>query len=258
MRMFAAPFGATPQAQVLVGIDFVGRDLPLDTGGAVEIAYLAVDAGGVEHGWRTDRLNLNLNPGMRTRAEQSGVRVLRLMQLPPGRYRLHVAAYDPVRKLSGSLLYDLEVADLGKTDFAMSGVALMSKSGAAAVTAHVDEAIKTMLPGTPTAARSFAQDDELAVFAEVYDDGARPWHQVEVVTTIRSAGGDVVFERIDDHESGEFKGTRGALRHTTRIPLETFEPGNYVLSVKAKSSVDADPEVVRQVPVTVTAVEPRR
>jgi len=258
MRVFAAPFGAMPHAQVLVGIDFVGRDLPLDTGGAVEIAYLAVDAGGVEHGWRTDRLNLNLNPGMRTRAEQSGVRVLRLMQLPPGRYRLHVAAYDPVRKLSGSLLYDLEVADLGKTDFAMSGVALMSKSGAAAVTAHVDEAIKTMLPGTPTAARSFAQDDELAVFAEVYDDGARPWHQVEVVTTIRSAGGDVVFERIDDHESGEFKGTRGALRHTTRIPLETFEPGNYVLSVKAKSSVDADPEVVRQVPFTVTAVEPRR
>jgi VWFA-related protein len=258
MRMFAAPFGATPQAQVLVGIDFVGPDLPLDTGGAVEIAYLAVDAKGIEHGWRTDRLNLNLNAGMRTRVEQSGVRVLRLMQLPPGRYRLHVAAHDSARKLSGSLLYDLDVPDLGKTDFAMSGVALMSKSGAATVTAHVDEEIKAMLPGTPTAARSFPQDDELAVFAEVYDNGARPWHQVEVVTTVRSAEGEVVFERTDDHESNEFKGTRGALRHTTRIPFKTFEPGSYVLSVEAKSSLDADRTIVRQVPFTVTAVEPGR
>jgi VWFA-related protein len=258
MRVFAAPFGTTPQAQVLVGIDFVGRDLPLDTGGAVEIAFLAVDAKGIEHGWRTDRLNLNLEAGMRTRAEQSGVRVLRLMQLPPGRYRLHVAAYDPVRRLSGSVISDLEVPDLAKTDFAMSGVALMSKFGAATVTAHVDEEIKTMLPTAPTAARSFSQDDELAVFAEVYDDGSRPWHQVEVVTTIRSAGGAVVFESIDDHESNEYKGTRGALRHTTRIPFKTFEPGSYVLSLEAKSSLDADHNVVRQVPFTVTAVDQAR
>jgi len=192
---------------------------------------------------------------MRTRAERSGVRVLRLMQLPPGRYRLQVAAHDPARKLSGSLLFDLDVPDLGKADFAMSGVALMSKSGAATVTAHVDDAIKTLLPGTPTAARSFPQDDELAVFAEVYDDGARPWHQVEVVTTVRSAEGAVVFERIDDHESGEFKGTRGALRHTSRIPLNTFKPGSYVLSVEAKSSLDADPKIVRQVPFMVTALD---
>jgi hypothetical protein len=140
----------------------------------------------------------------------------------------------------------------------MSGVALMSKSGATTVTAHVDEEIKAMLPGTPTAARSFPQDDELAVFAEVYDDGARPWHQVEVVTTVRSADGDVVFERTDDHESNELKGTRGALRHTTRIPFKTFEPGSYVLSVEAKSSLDADPTIVRQVPFTVTAVEAGR
>ena len=255
MRVFAAPFRATPQAQVLVAIELLGRDLPLAPGSVLEISYLAVDAKGVEHGWRTDRLTLNLDASLRQRAEQSGVRVLKEMRLPPGRYQLRVAAHDPARNLSGSVIHDLVVPDLETTSFAVSGVALMSKFGAATVTAHVDEGIRNLLPTAPIAARSFPQDDEIAVFAEVYDDGSRAWHQVEVVTTIRSAGGDVVFEEIDDHESGELQGTRGTLRYTTRIPLETLEPGDYVLSVEAKSSVDADPKIVRQVPFTVTAVK---
>ena len=84
---------------------------------------------------------------MRTRAKESGVRVLKLMPLPPGRYRLHAAAHDPVRKLSGSVIQDLEVPDLEKAEFAVIGVALLSKSGAATVTVHADEAIRTLLPG---------------------------------------------------------------------------------------------------------------
>jgi VWFA-related protein len=258
MRVFAAPFRTAPQAQVLLGIDFVGRDLPLETGGAVEISYLAVDAKGVEHGWRTDRMNLNFEAGMRTRAEESGVRVLKLMQLPPGRYRLHVAAHDPVRKLSGSVIHDLDVPDLEKTEFAVSGVAVMSKSGAATITVRADDEIRTLLPGTPTAARSFSQDDDIVVFAEVYDDGARPLHRVEIETTIRSAGGDVVFERVEDRESSELQGARGTFRHTTRIPVNTLEPGAYVLSLEARSSLDADLKVARNIPFTVTAVERAR
>ena len=153
--------------------------LPLDAGGPVEISYLAVDAKGDEHGLRTDRLTMNFEAAMRTRAEQSGVRVLERMDLPPGRYRLHVAAHDPVSNRSGSLIHDLEVTEFGKTNFAVSGVSLISKSGAAMVTAHADEQIRSMLPGPPSATRTFPQGDEITVFAEVYDDGAAPPASVE-------------------------------------------------------------------------------
>jgi VWFA-related protein len=255
MRVFAAPFRATPQAQVLVAIELLGRDLPLAPGSVVEISYLAVDAKGVEHGWRTDRLTLNLEASLRQRAEQSGVRVLKEMHLPPGRYQLRVAAHDPARNLSGSVIHDLVVPDLETTSFAVSGVALMSKFGAATVTAHVDEGIRNLLPTAPIAARSFPQDDEIAVFAEVYDDGSRAPHSVEVATTIRSAGGDIVFEETEDRESSELQGARGTFRYTTQIPLETLEPGAYVLSIEASSSLDADPKIVRQVPFRVTAVK---
>ena len=85
-----------------------------------------------------------------------------------------------------------------------------------------------------------------------------PPHQVEVVTTVRSADGDVVFESAEEHESSELQGARGAYRHTTRIPLESFEPGNYSLSLEARTSRDANLEVARHVPFTVTAAEPAR
>ena len=258
MRVVATPFRAAAQASVVVGIELVGGDLPLDAAGPVEISYLAVDAKGDEHGLRTDRLTMKFEAAMRTRAEQSGVRVLKGMDLPPGRYRLHVAAHDLVRNRSGSLIHDLEVPEFGKTNFAVSGVALISKSGAAMITAHADEQIRSMLPGPPSATRTFRRDDEISVFAEVYDDGAAPPHQVEVVTTVRSADGDVVFESAEDHESSELQGARSAYRHTTRIPLDTFEPGNYSLSLEARTSLDANLEVARHVPFTVTAVEPAR
>jgi VWFA-related protein len=258
MRVFATPYRAAAQTSVVVGIELVGRDLPLDTGGTVEVSYLAVDSRGDEHGRRTDRLNLNLEAELRARAEQSGVRVLKRMDLPPGRYRLHVAAHDPVRNLSGSLIQDLEVPDPEKANFAVSGVFLMSRAGATMVTAHADEQIKTLLPAPPVGIRSFPQDDEVAVFAELYDDASLPPHRVEIVTTVRSEDGTVVFERAEERESSELQGTGGAYRLTTRIPLENLDPGSYVLTLEASSSLDADLEVSRRVPFTVTAVEPAR
>ena len=71
MRVFAAPFRAAPKASVLVGIELVGRDLPLETNGTVEISHVAIDTSGKEHGWRTDRLRLNLQPATRNRVERS-------------------------------------------------------------------------------------------------------------------------------------------------------------------------------------------
>jgi hypothetical protein len=181
------------------------------------------------------------------------------MDLPPGRYRLHVAAHDPVRNRSGSLIHDLEVPEFGKMPLAVSGVAVMSRSGAATVTAHADEQIRTMLPGTPAAARTFSQDDEIAVFAEVYDDATNAPHRVEIVTTVRSADGMVVFERAEERESSELQGNEGAYRVTTRIPLETLDPGAYVLILEATSTLDTSPAAAaRHVPFTVVAVEPAR
>jgi VWFA-related protein len=260
MRVFAAPFRAdASRASVVIGIELVGRDLPLESNGTVEISYVAVDSKGAEHESRTDRLSLSAEPATRTRVEQSGVRVLKRIDLPPGRYRLHVAAHETVRDRSGSLIYDLEVPDLEEPSVALSGVILLSRSGAAMMTAHVDERIKDMLPGPPTALRTFLQDDELAAFAEVYDEGGTRPQPVDIVTIVRSDAGAVVFEKAEESPSSDAQGVPGAARRqTVRIPLANLEPGHYILSVEARSKLNGDLAAARHVPFTVMPVETAR
>jgi VWFA-related protein len=260
MRVFAAPFQGAADASVLVGIELVGRDLPLDSG-TVEISYVADKqaATNKEYGWRTDRITLNLQPNTRTRVERSGVSVLKRMNLPPGRYRLHVAAHDPIRNASGSVIKDLEVPDFQKARLALSGVLLTSRSGADMLVAHTDEQVQSLLPAPPRATRTFAQEDEITVFAEVYIDGRRRPPQVDIVTTVRSAAGAVVFEETAERASSELQATQGGVyRHVARVPLAAFEPGPYVLSFEARSRLNPRLTAERRVPFTVTATEPTR
>ena len=257
MRVFAAPFRGVADASVLVGIELVGRDLPLDSG-TVEISYVADKqaATNKEYGWRTDRLRLNLQPNTRTRVEQSGVSVLKRMNLPPGRYRLHVAAHDPVRNASGSVIKDLEVPDFQKAGLALSGVVLTSRSGTDMLVAHADEQIKSLLPAPPIATRTFSREDLITAFAEVYIDGRLRPPQVDIVTTVRSDAGAVVFEETTEPASSGLQTTQdGVYRHVAGIPLAAFEPGPYVLSLEARSRLNPKLAAERRVPFTVTASE---
>ena len=52
----------------------------------------------------------------------------------------------------------------------MSGLVLTSLGGASMPTARPDEQLKQVLPAPPVAARAFPQNDEIALFAEVYDN----------------------------------------------------------------------------------------
>jgi len=252
MRMFAAPFRAPGQnASVLFGIEIAGRDLPLEPNGTVEIASLAVDATGKAHDSRTDRLALNLEPSTRTRVEQTGVRILHRMSLAPGPYQFRVALTNPATNLAGSIIYDLHVPDFDRLPFSMSGLLLMSATGSRIITATADEQARAMLPAPPTVMRSFPQNDELGLFAEVYDDDRAPAHKVGIVTTVRSNDGAVIFEDAQERESSELRG-QGMFRYTMRIPLASLDPGAYVLSVEARSRLNESLTAERHVPFAVT------
>ncbi len=115
MRVFAAPFkGTAPNASVLLGVELDGRDVSLDSGAKIEIAYYAVDAAGKARGGRSDTVTLNLRPESRSRIAENGLRFLNRIDLPPGRYTLRVAARDASGGSVGSLSYDLEVPDFNQ------------------------------------------------------------------------------------------------------------------------------------------------
>ncbi len=64
---------------------------------------------------------------------------------------------------------DLQVPDFAKASFSISGLVLTSPRRAVMPSPRVDEQMKVVLPGPPVAMRTFAQNDEIALFAEVYD-----------------------------------------------------------------------------------------
>jgi hypothetical protein len=254
MQMFAAPFtGTAPNASVVMGVELRGRDLTLDGGKRVELSYVAINASGQARG-DTDFFTLTLPPEMKARVGQTGLRILRRFDLPPGRYQLRVAAHDIAGARVGSVNYDLEVPDYPKLPLSMSGLLLTSRAGTTIPTARPDAILQRAMPAPPVALRVFPKDDELLVFAEIYDRTAATPHNVDITTTVTARGGTVVWKQSDERSSRELQGTNGGYGHTVRVPMRDIDPGRHVLTVEGRSRLGHTTS--RQVPFEVVAQLP--
>jgi VWFA-related protein len=258
MHVFVSPFkGAAPNASVLFGVEMRGRDLKVDPNSKILLSYIAIDATGKVRGGNTDSLTLtNLKPESKVRIEQTGLRMLNRLDLPPGKYQLRIAAHDSAGGNVGSVQYDLEVPDYAKVPFSMSGLVLTSGSGSALPTVKADEQLKPILPGPPIAMRTFPQNDEVALFTEVYDNGAGTPHKVDITTTVTTDEGRVMFKTEETRDSTDLAGKRGGYGYTTRIPMKDLAPGSYVLKVEARSRLGQTPPVSRELQFAVAAPRP--
>ena len=222
--------------------------MKLSANDKIALSYMAIDANGKVKGGSTDALTMaNLRPETKSRIEQSGLRILNRVDLPPGRYQLRVAAHDSAGGNVGSVLYDLEVPDFQKAPFSVSGLVLTSPSAAALPTARADEQIKAVLPAPPVAVRTFPQNDEIRLFAEVYDNAGATPHKVDITATVTTDEGKVMFKNEETRDSSDLGGQRGGYGYTTAIPLKDLAPGKYVLKVEAKSRLGQTPAGQREV-----------
>jgi hypothetical protein len=252
MQVFAAPFkGAAPNASVLFGVEIRGRDLRLANNDRLQLSYYAIDAQGKVRGGNTDAVTLSLKPETKARIEQQGVRMLNRMDLPPGRYQLRFATHDAGGGAVGSVLYDLEVPDFAKAPISMSGIVLTSMAGAMRPTVRPDEQLRGVLPASPVALRSFPQDDELAIFAEIYDNSASSPHKVDITATVTTDEGRVMFKTDEQRDSSDLGGKSGGYGFSAKIPMKELAPGPYVLTVSARSRIGSNTTVQRQVRINV-------
>jgi VWFA-related protein len=255
MHVFAAPFkGTAPNASVLFGVELRGRDMKVDASSKILLSYIAIDANGKVKGGNTDTLALtNLRPDTKLRIEQSGLRMLNRLELPPGKYQLRIAAHDQSGGNVGSVQYDLDVPDYAKVPFSMSGLVLTSGAGSAFPTVKADEQLKPMMPGPPVALRAFPQNDEIVLFTEVYDNAGATPHKVDIITTVTTDEGKALFKTEEVRDSTDLGGKTGGYGYTTRVPLKDLALGSYVLKVEAKSRLGSTPPVARELQFTVEA-----
>jgi VWFA-related protein len=244
MNVTATAFkGTAPNASVAVLVEARGTDLKFTEkngtfNGKLSLAVAAFDKTGKMTTGERPEVGLTLKPDTHKRVMQYGVRFLTRLQLPPGRYQVRVAANEAVS--TGSVHYDLEVPDFSKERLVMSGLVLSSRTGDAALTLGADASFGGALPAPPTALRDFPVNDELALYAEVYDNVLKPPHQVDITSTIRTDVGREVYRASEARASGELGGSKGGFGYTARIPLKGLPPGLYVLTVEAGSRLGND------------------
>ncbi|OFW02494.1 MAG: hypothetical protein A3I61_15820 [Acidobacteria bacterium RIFCSPLOWO2_02_FULL_68_18] len=238
----AAYKGTAPNASVALALEMrAGAFTFTEKGGTwldrVQVAFSAVDAGGAIRPGNKHVLAMEMSAATATLARERGFRVVSEIALPPGRYQLRASAAEEGAVRSGSVFYDLEVPDFYKAPFTMSGIALASASTSATPTVRPNDPLRDLLPGPLAAGREFPRNDQIALFAEFYENlpNATP-HTIELATTVRAEDGRVVFENREQRSSADRQGKPGGYGYTVRMPLTEFAPGTYVVRMEGRSS----------------------
>src|ERR1044071_729410 len=108
----------------------------------------------------------------------------------------------------------------------------------------------------PTTAREFTRDDQLVLFAELYENqqNAQP-HMVDLTTEVRADGGRVVFNNTEQRSSTELQGGEpspparggapGGSGYPARMARRDFRRGLYVVHVEGRRGDGTVPAVAR-------------
>jgi VWFA-related protein len=241
--------GAGKTSDVEVLIDTLGRDLTFTEKNGTFTNRLSLSVGVFNKQGKSvfaerPDVDLNLRPESHTRVTEHGVRLLRHLSLPPGRYQLRVAAQDSGKVRQGSAHFDLDVPDFTRNPIALSSVALAATADRSMYSPPKPgfDPFNGLLPGPPSALREFPVNSEISAAVEVYDNKPTPTHGIDVIARVRADDGRIVFNRHEERSSDELHGAPGGFGYTFRIPLQGWTPGLYVLEVEAKTRLnDAEP-----------------
>jgi len=246
MTMFAAPYkGTAPNASVVLALEMRVEDFKFTErnnvfSDRVEVVFTSVDGKGTIRPGDRHVLSLDLRPETLAVTRERGLRVVSEIMLPPGRYQLRAAAAEEGAGRTASILYDLEVPDFYAPGLSMSGLSLSSALASAGPTVKPKDPLGTVLPGPPATLREFEQRDQVALFAEFYENLRNaPPHMVDVSTTMRDEAGRVVFEHREERSSTDLQGASGGYGYGIQIPLRDIAPGTYLLRVEGRSRADS-------------------
>jgi VWFA-related protein len=202
----------------------------------LEVVGIATDDKGKSFTTDRNTVNLNMKPDTANRVKAMGFRVIQSLDLAPGRYLLRVAVKEGNTRKAGVVTFDLDVPEFTKSPLTMSDIALTSAMSGAAPTIRPKDPLEKLLPGPLTTYREFPSIDEIALFAEIYDN-IKQAHKTEIVATVKAEGGQTVFETREEHDSSELAGSAGGYGFQTRIPLSKLSPGLYVLRIEATARI---------------------
>ena len=244
--------GVGKNSDVEVLIDTLGKDLTFTEKNGTFNNRLSLSVGVFNRQGKSvfaerPDVDLNLRPESHARVTQNGVRILRHLSLPPGRYQVRVAAQDSGKLKQGSAHFDIDVPDFTKNSIALSNIAIAATADRSVYSPPKPgfDPFNGLLPGAPSTLREFPNNGEISAAVEVYDNKPAPPHSIDVTARVRADDGRVVFSKHEERSSGELHGTPGGFGYTFRIPIQGWTPGLYVLEVEAKTRLNNAEPVTR-------------
>ena len=254
MRMYAAPFrGKGKEAVVPITLEIAPDKLNLveENGawrGQVEVIFAVTDAKKRRLPTMRHRFGLALKPETYERVSKGAMRFLSQLLLPEGHYQVRASAGGAT--VAGSVIYDLDVPDF-RDDFSLSGLALTSSQASKTFTFGPPPGrIDVGLPGPPTTAREFSRDDMLTLFAEAYENRKKA-HTITFTVELRDERGRGLGSYAMERKAVEKPKQASVYAFAPNLPLEDFPPGRYALHIDARSSLDKDRSIVREIPFSV-------
>lgn len=241
LRLFAAPFkGTGSNGSLFLALEIDGGSLKFEERDGrfnekIEVSIVAADQRARVQAGDRQEFTLRLQPATRDRISQGGVRLLSRLDLPPGRYQIHVGAHEATGGTVGTAPYDVEMPDYAKSAFELSGVLLTSSSADSLVTSNPDPLLKDALPASPIATRSFSREETLTTYTEVYLTAGAA-RAVTMTTSVQDArDGRTVFQAEDRHA---LDASARPITHgfSAQLPLKNLSPGGYLLRVVGQSS----------------------
>ena len=106
------------------------------------------------------------------------------------------------------------------------------------------------LPGPPTTVREFTREDTLTLYTEAYENRRQP-HTVTLTVQLRDELGRVLDSRALERKGADKPNAASAYAFAPNLSLDQVSPGRYSFRVEARSSLDKQISVTRDIPFTV-------
>jgi VWFA-related protein len=211
------------------------------------IAWRVTDEDGRLRTADTRHAEFSLKPGSHDRASTHGVSMVAEFDLPAGRYRIKVAGIEQRSGRTGSVAGDFEVPPFGDQPLQLASLVLAAAGDQFRFALSPGSgALVRLLPVPPTARRAFGRAETLLLYAEVYDHVSRA-HVVNLTVRLADQFGREAFVQHDERGHRELAGRVYGYRLS--LPLGDIDPGDYTLTVEARS--DAGPSAARSTRLTV-------
>jgi VWFA-related protein len=167
--------------------------------------------------------------------------VYSVLEVPPGRYQLRIAAQLGATGPAGSVYHDVDVPDIRRMPLAMSAVVFSRGPSASPA-----DRLRVLLPVVPTTQRRFAGSDRVRAFLQVSQARGTP-ENVRLSVSIQDAGGSIAWQESRSLDSAAFL-ERRTIGHEFELPVARLSEGAHLLRVQATRGNNA---ATQQVPFRV-------